>query len=310
VTIGILAAARDYRRRGWTVLPIPAGEKGPRCPRWQNLDLALDQLPQAFSADGNIGIILGRRSGYLVDGDLDCREALDLADIYLPATRAEFGRLSKARSHRLYVAQGAVYEAFADPTDSSVLLELRADGRDGGCHQTVFPPSCHPSGELVEWHGDIIAPLVVKPQILRMRMAYLAIACLVARHISHHAAERPSPDLSRLLWESDHDLGRVAYRWLGQPDPDATRSCAANYPAEISISPKSSARYRMIANGTAGAASEWRSSTHPVGPRRGLSFLMVGRAGRRSTSHMPSKSAGVTIAAPHRPGSAWVCSSA
>src|SRR5262249_20700513 len=30
-------------------------------------------------------------------------------------------------------------------------------------------------------------------------------------------------DLPRLLWESDHDLGRTAYRWLGQPTPDAPR---------------------------------------------------------------------------------------
>jgi hypothetical protein len=216
-------AARDYRRRGWRVVPIPAGERGPRRPDWQNLDLELDELPQAFSADGNIGTILGRRSGHLTDSDLDCREALDLADIYLPPTRAEFGRVSKPRSHRLYVAQGAAYEAFADPTDGSVLLELRTDGRDGGCHQTVFPPSRHPSGELVEWHGDVIAPLVVKPQVLRTRMTYLAIACLIARHVSHHVAERPGPDLPRLLWEWDHDLGRLAYRWLGQPDPNAPR---------------------------------------------------------------------------------------
>jgi hypothetical protein len=54
-------------------------------------------------------------------------------------------------------------------------------------------------------------------------MAYLAIACLVARHISRHAAERPGPDFPRLLWEWDQNLGRIAYRWLGQPAPDALR---------------------------------------------------------------------------------------
>jgi Primase C terminal 2 (PriCT-2)/Bifunctional DNA primase/polymerase, N-terminal len=223
MTSSTLDAARDYHRRGWRVVPIPAGEKGPHCPGWQNLDLGLDELPQAFGADANIGTILGRRSGHLADGDLDCREALGLADIYLPPSRAEFGRVSKPRSHRLYIAQGAIYEAFTDPTDGSVLLELRADGRDGGCHQTVFPPSRHPSGELIEWHGAVIAPAVVRPGVLRMRMAYLAIACLVARHISCHAAERPGPDLQRLLWEWDQSLGRVAYRWLGKPAPDAPR---------------------------------------------------------------------------------------
>jgi hypothetical protein len=223
MTSRTLEAARHYHRRGWQVVPIPAGEKGPRRPDWQNLDLKPDELSQAFGADDNIGTILGQRSGHLADGDLDCREALDLADIYLPATRAEFGRVSKPRSHRLYVAQGAAYEAFADPTNGSVLLELRADGRDGGCHQTVFPPSRHPSGELIEWHGNVIAPLVLKPRVLRTRMAYLAIACLVARHISRHAAERPGHDLPRLLWEWDQNLGRTAYRWLGESAPDAPR---------------------------------------------------------------------------------------
>jgi hypothetical protein len=58
---------------------------------------------------------------------------------------------------------------------------------------------------------------------LRRRVAYLAIGCLLARYVSEHAARRPGPDLPRLLWEFDHELGRAAYRWLGQPDPDQPR---------------------------------------------------------------------------------------
>jgi hypothetical protein len=29
--------------------------------------------------------------------------------------------------------------------------------------------------------------------------------------------------MPRLLWEFDRDLGRPAYRWLGEPDPDAPK---------------------------------------------------------------------------------------
>ena len=54
-----------------------------------------------FTAGGNIGVILGPRSGELVDIDLDCVEALALADTYLPPTRVEFRRASKLRAHRL-----------------------------------------------------------------------------------------------------------------------------------------------------------------------------------------------------------------
>ena len=114
---------------------------------------------------------------------------------------------------------------FGDPLldGKNTILELRAGGQDGGAHQTVFPPSTHPSGEPIEWHRDIIAPAVFDAAKLRRRCAYLAIGCLTSRYVSRHAADRPGPDLPRLLWEADHALGRVAFRWLGQPDPDAPR---------------------------------------------------------------------------------------
>jgi hypothetical protein len=64
---------------------------------------------------GSAWLILGAGSGELVNIDLDCPEALAIADLYLPVTEAEFGRTSKRRSHRLYVAAGAAFEAFADP---------------------------------------------------------------------------------------------------------------------------------------------------------------------------------------------------
>lgn len=204
-------------------MPIPAGEKGPRLPGWGKLRLSLEDLPAYFGNHCNIGVILGSPSGELVDFDLDCVEALGIADLYLPPTGAEFGRKSKPRSHRLYISPGSVHEAFADPLDGSTLLELRAEGRDGGCHQTVFPPSVHESGESIQWASDVIAPAVVDAKPLRLVAAYLAIGCLVARYVSEEAARKPAPDLPRLLWDFDHDLGRPAYRWIGEPDPDAPR---------------------------------------------------------------------------------------
>ena len=116
----------EYRRRGWSLVPIPAGQKGPRTKDWPAHEFTAADFPP----NGNVGLILGPRSGELVDIDLDCAEALVLADIYLPATGAEFGRASKPRSHRLFIAPGAVYEAFADPVTDATILELRAAGRE------------------------------------------------------------------------------------------------------------------------------------------------------------------------------------
>jgi hypothetical protein len=212
-------AARLYISRGLRVVPIPPGQKGPRAPRWQNLMIGLEDVPQHFTADSNIGVLLGPASGELVDIDLDCLEALELADRYLPPTEAMFGRASKPRSHRLYVAPGAVFETFGDPLVSgkNTLLELRAAGRDGGGHQTVFPPSLHPEGERIEWHGAVIAPAVVQASVLRTAAAWLAVGSLVRRHVSAHASERPGRDLPDLLDKADPKLGETARGWLKVP---------------------------------------------------------------------------------------------
>jgi hypothetical protein len=212
----------DYRRRGWSLVPIPAGEKGPRTAGWQDRNFEPDDFPPG----GNVGLILGPRSGEVVDVDLDCSEALALADLYLIGTGAVFGRTSKARSHRLYIAPGAIKESFADPSTGDTLLELRAAGRDGGAHQTVIPPSVHPSGEAVAWDGDAIAPVVIDAARLRRRCAGLAIGCLVRRYVSETASKRPGPDLPRLLWEFDYNLGADLLAGLSRLFSFISASCA------------------------------------------------------------------------------------
>jgi hypothetical protein len=212
----------EYIRRGWSLVPIPPGQKGPVAPGWQTREFG----PGEFSLDCNVGVILGPRSGELVDVDLDCLEALALADIYLPEARAVFGRASKPRAHRLYIAPGAVYEGFADPLDGSTLLELRAAGAEApdgrrGQHQTVFPPSLHPSGELIAWDGDTIAPAGAVAAVLRRATAWLAAGCLVMRYVSPMAARSPGPDLPAILWEWDPELARPVFGWLGLTTPDA-----------------------------------------------------------------------------------------
>jgi len=147
-----------------------------------------------------------------------------LADIYLPPTGAIFGRSSRRRSHWLYVSAGAIFEEFVDPLikKKKTILELRAQGRDGGAHQTLMPPSVA-DDERREWEHDTIKPATFDAAKLRRRCAYLAIACLIRRYVSEQTSERPTPDLPHLLFAAEPILGREAYRWLGMPDPDAPK---------------------------------------------------------------------------------------
>jgi hypothetical protein len=214
--------ARDYKQRGWTLTLVPAASKRPRGQGWDKHDPSLAEVEHHLSCGGNLGLILGSRSGEVVDIDLDCAEALALAPLYLPATSAIFGRASKPQSHWLYVALGAVYEPFADPRTGQMLIEIRAQGRSGGAHQTLLPPS-FADGERREWHGEAIALAVVDAVALRTAVVWLAIGCLVWRYIGETSARNPDPDLPSLLWEADPELGRRAHGWLGLPHPDAPR---------------------------------------------------------------------------------------
>jgi hypothetical protein len=126
--ISTIEAAREYYRRGWAIVPVPVGQKAAVMPGWPECRAELTDLPRLFGtgASTNIGVILGPRSGELVDVDLDRTEALSLAALHLPGTAAIFGRTAKPMSHRLYIALGAGYEAFSDPLSGAMLIELRA----------------------------------------------------------------------------------------------------------------------------------------------------------------------------------------
>src|SRR5262245_20573425 len=103
-------------RRGWSIIPVPLGEKKPIIPDWPNLRIGKKELPNYFDNESNIGVLLGEASGGLNDVDLDCDEALALAPIYLPNTELVHGRPSKPDSHRYYRVESSLkYKKFTDP---------------------------------------------------------------------------------------------------------------------------------------------------------------------------------------------------
>jgi len=87
-------AATALRAHGVWCVPIPANQKGPQITDWPGLRLQPYEIPTT----GNVGVILGKPSGWLVDVDLDCDEAVELAAEFLPATVIT-GRDGRPDSH-------------------------------------------------------------------------------------------------------------------------------------------------------------------------------------------------------------------
>src|SRR4051794_5872499 len=100
--------AQSYLVRGWAPIPIPPKTKAPNIDGWEQLRFGASDVEKYFRPNSNVGVLNGEPSGWQVDIDLDHTLARQLADEFLPATGAEFGRESARRSHRLYVVTSPV----------------------------------------------------------------------------------------------------------------------------------------------------------------------------------------------------------
>ena len=180
-TTNALEAARTYLACGYTPVPVPRGAKGPVLKGWHQLRPTEADLPGLFAGESNIGLVLGEPSGGLVDVDLDCDEAIELADEYLPPTPAITGRGGKPRSHRWYVAEGASTRQFRD-RDKSMIVELRSTGG-----QTLVGPSIHPDS------GDQYEPLGVEPAVVPSAMLLACVEALASEVRRRRHGDEPEP---------------------------------------------------------------------------------------------------------------------
>lgn len=212
----VLECAREYLSRGWRVVPVGFRQKTPLSEGWQNLRLTMEELPAHFGRGRrNLGVLLGEVSGWLVDVDLDCAEAVELAPLILPASLS-FGRASRRRGHWLYKAEGAKTLKYKAPLGAdrkwTTFVELRASG------QTVFPPSVHKSGERVRWAEDcdgLDEPRVVDARSLEAAVLRLAEASLLARHMGLEAGRKSLVHGGRV--EAPPDVVRQIRAWRGEP---------------------------------------------------------------------------------------------
>jgi hypothetical protein len=171
----LLESARTYLSRGYAVIPVPARKKIPVLKGWTDLRLSESDLPAHFNGTGNIGVLLGEPSGWLIDVDLDCDEAVALAPKFLPPTGATSGRPGKPASHWWYVCEGIKTRKHQDPVTKKMIVELRSTGA-----QTVVGPSIHPCGEPYDpLDGE---PAVVDAGELAAAVTALAEAVTEARH--------------------------------------------------------------------------------------------------------------------------------
>jgi hypothetical protein len=207
----LLDAARWYLARGYAPIPVPAGTKVPVLKGWTDLRLADADLPQHFNGTGNIGVLLGEPSGWLVDVDLDCEEAVALAPDFLPPTGAKSGRPGKPSSHWWYVCEGAKTRKHQDPATKKMIVELRSTGA-----QTVVGPSIHPSGEQYDaLDGE---PAVVDIGVLGAAVAALADAVLDRRGRKERARSQTA-SLRASAFPADNAVLRRAEAYLDRIPP-------------------------------------------------------------------------------------------
>ena len=209
----VVEAVRDYRSAGFGVCAIRTGEKRPLSAGWTTRSLE----PGDFNQDDNVGLLCGpisdgnRPKHCLVAVDLDSKEALDLADEFLPPTAMIDGRPGKQRSHRYYLvltdsipasavstarqAVAAAAKAGHHPgpatrrfrNGSGVQVELIGTGG-----QVAAPPSIHPTGERRDWEGGTRGePAVLPFEELLQSVTRLALAtgCEVRPSVPDRAQE-------------------------------------------------------------------------------------------------------------------------
>ena len=95
----IYEQAKQYENLKFDLIPVNYMDKKPQ-QKWGNKKFTSEYFTN--SEKTNIGVRIGNASNNLVDVDIDCEDALKIADMFLPECSFIFGRKSNPDSHRLY----------------------------------------------------------------------------------------------------------------------------------------------------------------------------------------------------------------
>ncbi|GAG79086.1 unnamed protein product, partial [marine sediment metagenome] len=169
----------NYISYGWYPIPLKSRSKECRDSDWMQRVYDEDD----FSANDNVGLRLVRdddpnRKIKLIDIDCDSDEVVSTADKFLPSCNVIYGRSKKPNSHYLYQSlfkKTVAYQDLTPDAEQKTLIEIRVD------HQSMAPPSVHPSGDILVW-TRIGAAQEIDPTILQRRVRLCATCAMVARY--------------------------------------------------------------------------------------------------------------------------------
>lgn len=128
---------------GDAYVPIPVRERSkvPLIESWENSRPTDVQIEKYFTGEGNIAVLTGEPSGWLVDVNLQCDEAVALADSILPTTKAITGHERRPMSHWWYICRDVPPCSAYDPVTGELIAEVRSTGQ-----MSLVGPSTHPTG--------------------------------------------------------------------------------------------------------------------------------------------------------------------
>jgi hypothetical protein len=174
-TVDVSLAARQYVSRGWVLVPIEHGTKGPNGKGWNTLSHCITQVDQCSRIKGNMGLAhaFSRTAALDLDDILKAAAWLATHGVVLQAlldapdaVRVSSGRPNRAKLlYRLPdgiapLPSKEITYTEDDPETGKpkrrAVFEFRCATVDGLTVQDVLPPSIHPdTGEAYTWeYGD------------------------------------------------------------------------------------------------------------------------------------------------------------
>jgi hypothetical protein len=239
----VIDFARYYLWRKLDTIPVDYMQKSPK-KGWKTWKVTLENVEQWFPPHKQLNVSVRLGKDGLADNDLDCMEAIMLADHFLPPTPAMFGRASKPRSHRLYYLDNLPEDLkkatleFSDENDATI-VELRLGAGGKGAH-TIFPGSTHESSEAIEWYGEFGEIPHVDYAVAKQGTTKVACGALLLRHWPGKGSRQTAALIvggffARLGWSAD-DIAKFVYAIAKETNDEevekrvaAARNSAENY---------------------------------------------------------------------------------
>ena len=222
--VEMLAAALEYHRRGWSILPMRMQAKRPkvRWKRFQEQRAAESTVQKWFGggADVGVGVVFGAVSGGLASRDFDqidgyhrwAAEHAELARL-LPTVETRRGRHVYGRADA--TSMEVIRRRLGKPDGTGAIDcgdgELRAGV---GCY-SVLPPSRHPEGAKYRW----LVPLPDGPLPLvdPVTAGWLDLARATERHRGEQRKTeeiREKVEVESEAFPSKNIIDDIAWRFL------------------------------------------------------------------------------------------------